>query len=120
MAISHQTDARQENLCEAHDPAVLIVDFGALTLLYLDVRRGNDAVLHIILSILSKVGPYLYDHKLAPPILGPLILSLPPGFWGLGKPLLRPAETLPEVLLLSSVCVFSEHSLHDLLPVYRV
>lgn len=77
-------------------------------------------MLHIVLVVLFKVDPNLHGQKLAALNLGPHILRLPPGFWSLIDRLLQPAETLSKVLLLSSVRVFSDHSLHDLLPSYRV
>ena len=77
-------------------------------------------MLHIVLVVFFKVDPNLHGHKLAALNLGPHILRLPPGFWGLSDPLLFSPETLPKVLLLSIVCFFSDHLLHVLLPGYRV
>ena len=120
MAVSFKTDARQESHCEAQDPPVFKVHFGVLNLLHMDLRCGYDAVLHIVLVVLFKVDPNMHGQKLAALNLGPHILRLPPGFRVLSDTLLQPTETLPKVLLLSNVCIFSDHSLHALLPGYRV
>jgi len=120
VVVSFKTDARQESLCEALDPPVFEVHFSVLNILHLDLRCGYDAVLHIVLGVLFKVGPNMHGQKLAALHIGPIILRHPPGFWGLSDPLLRPQETLPKMLLLSNVCFFSDHHLHVLLPGYRV